>query len=60
MVCLLKTFRNQQMLYAAVTHLDDIPSLEALLALKVEKSQTRLVGTRRTAVSIIVQEFICP
>jgi hypothetical protein len=43
MVCLLKTFRNLQMLFAYVTHLVEGLSLETLLALKVRESLICLV-----------------
>jgi hypothetical protein len=37
-VCLLKTSRDWQMLFAAVTHLAEGLSLKTLLTLKAEKS----------------------
>jgi hypothetical protein len=58
MVCLLKTSRNRQLLFAVVTHLDDGRSLEALRTLEVEKSLIYLEYTRRPAVSIIEQHLI--
>jgi hypothetical protein len=47
MLCLLKTSRDLQMLFAAVTYYIEGPSLEKLLVLKVEKSLIRLVVKRR-------------
>jgi DNA-binding TFAR19-related protein (PDSD5 family) len=46
------------MLFAAVTHLVEGLSLEALLTLNVEKSLIWLVGTRRLTVSITEQQLI--
>jgi hypothetical protein len=57
-VCLMKSSRDLQMTCAAVTHLDIVLSLEALLILKVEKSLICLMGTSRAAVSIIEQRLI--
>jgi hypothetical protein len=56
MVCLLKTSRDLQMLFAAVTHLVEGLSLETVLALKVGKSLICLVGTRSPTVSITEQQ----
>jgi hypothetical protein len=56
MLCLLKTSRDLQMLFAAVTHLVEGLNLETLLTLKVENSLICLVGTRRPTVSIIEQK----
>jgi hypothetical protein len=58
MICLLKTSRDLQTLFAAVTRLVEGLSLKTLLALKVEKSLICLGGTRRPTVSIIEQESI--
>jgi hypothetical protein len=52
---LLKTSRDLQMLFAAVTHFVEGIGSEALLTLKVEKSLLCLVGARRPTVSIIEQ-----
>jgi hypothetical protein len=54
----LKTSKDLQMLFAAVTHLVEELSLETLLALKLEKSLICLVGTRRPTASIIEQQSI--
>jgi hypothetical protein len=53
MLCLLKTSRDLQMWFAAVTHLVEELNLETLLTVKVEKSLIYSVGTRRPAASII-------
>jgi hypothetical protein len=45
-------------MFAAVTHLVEGLSLEALLTLKVETSLICLVGTRKPTVSIIEQQLI--
>jgi hypothetical protein len=45
MICWLKTFRDLQMLFAAVKHLVGGLSLETLLALNVEKFLISLMGT---------------
>jgi hypothetical protein len=50
MLSLLKTFTDMQILFAAVTHLDERLILETLLTLKVSKSLICLVGTRRPTV----------
>jgi hypothetical protein len=50
--CLLKSSRNLQILFTAVMHLLEGPSLETLLILKVEKSVIFLVGAQRPAASI--------
>jgi hypothetical protein len=52
MLSLLKTSRDLQMLFAAVTHIVEGPSLDTLLVLKVEKPLICLVGTRRPTVSM--------
>jgi hypothetical protein len=49
---------NVHMLFAAVTHVVEGLSLEALLTLKVEKSVICSVGTRRPTISIIEQEAV--
>jgi hypothetical protein len=58
MVCLLKTSRDLQMLFAAVTHLVEGLSLEALLALKMEKfsgyTETNSIHNR-TTVEIVLE-----
>jgi hypothetical protein len=54
-MCLLKTSRDLQMLFVAVTYIAEGLSFETLLTLKVEKSLICLVGTRRPTVSIIEQ-----
>jgi hypothetical protein len=55
MLCLLKTSRDLQILFAAVTHLAEGLSLETLLTLKVEKSLICLVGTRRPTVNFVIE-----
>jgi hypothetical protein len=55
---LLKTSRDLQMSFAAVTHRVEGLSLDTLLTKKVEKSLVCLVGTRRLTVSIIEQEAL--
>jgi hypothetical protein len=58
MLYLLKTFRDLQMLFAAVTHRVEGLSLETLLTLRVEKALICVVGTRRPTVCIIEQQLI--
>jgi hypothetical protein len=58
MLCVLKTPRDLQMLFAAVTHLVEGLSLETLLTLKPEKSLICLVGTWRSIISITEQQSI--
>jgi hypothetical protein len=57
-VCLLKTSRDLQMLFAAMAHFDKGLTLETLLTLRVEKSLICLVDTRRPTASIIEETFI--
>jgi hypothetical protein len=58
MLCLLKTSRDLQMLFAAVTHLVEGLSLEPVLTLKVEKAVTCIVDTERPTASIREQQSI--
>jgi hypothetical protein len=58
MLCLLKTSRDLQMLFAAVTRLVEELSLETLLMLKVKKSLICLVDIRRQTIFIIEQQSI--
>jgi hypothetical protein len=58
MLYLLKTSRDPQMLFAAVTHLVEGLSLEILLTLKVEKSLICLVDTHTPTVSMTEQQPI--
>lgn len=58
MSCLLKTFKDMQMLFKAVPHLVQALSVETLLTSKVEKSLICSVGTRRPIASIMEQQSI--
>jgi hypothetical protein len=55
---LIKTSGDLQMLFVAVTHLAEGPSLNTLLALNVGKSLICLVGTWRPTVSVTNQQLI--
>jgi hypothetical protein len=54
----LKTSRGLQILLAVVKHLVEGLSLETLLTLKLEKSLTCLVGTRKLTLSIKEQPVL--
>jgi hypothetical protein len=56
--CLLKISKNLQMLFAALTHLNEGLSLETPLAVNVEKYLMCLVGTRRPTVFIKEQSIL--
>jgi hypothetical protein len=60
MVCSLKKFKKLQMLFAAMTNLDEGLSAETLLMLKVKKSLICLLGAWRPTVLIVEQELILP
>jgi hypothetical protein len=55
MLCLLKTCRDLQMLFAAVTHLAEVLTLERLLMLKVEKVSNLHSGHRETTVNFVLE-----
>jgi hypothetical protein len=55
---LLKMSRDLQVLFAAITHLVEGPSLETFFTLKVEKSRICFAGICKPTVSIIEQQLI--